>query len=93
LIRRTNSQSLCGRIISNGEINCKIGKKNANNDDIGGNDWFFLNSLINDFEELSIEELLAAVPNSPKGFDEQLEELVEKLIEKYEMVIGALTKK
>ncbi len=78
---------------NDGEVNCKIGKANASNDDIGGDGWFFLNSLISGDEELSIEELLAAVPSSPKGFDEQLENLTEKLIEEYEMVIGALVKK
>lgn len=56
--------------LSNGEVNCKIGKINAVSNDIGGADWFFLNALINDAEDLSEEELLEAVPSIPKSFDE-----------------------
>jgi hypothetical protein len=63
-----------------GEINCMIGSTKANNDEIGsGIGWSYVNSVLNRRRSLSIEELLATIPNTPRGYEDQLKEIASNL--------------
>lgn len=72
-------------------MNCLIGPSEANNNDLESGEWVFLSSLLSQGKNLSIEELLAAVPDSPKSDEEQLREIAMKLESDFDAFIKALT--
>ncbi len=78
---------------NDGEINCKLGKIEADNTNINGNNWYYLNSLTGDNEELSIEELLNAIPSTPQGLDEQLLETIDNINKNFDSAEQVLSKK
>lgn len=73
-----------------GEVNCMIGMHNAEIINFGENGWYFFNDLNPNKRELTIEELLKAVPDSPKTSIEQLDELKKNLIDNYSDVLHKL---
>ena len=56
-----------------------LGSCEADYRDLSGNNWFYLRSLLRGNDKLSIEELLAEVPDSPRTDDEQLAGVADKL--------------
>lgn len=74
-----------------GEVNFKIGRPTASN--IGLNDgtqWFFQSALKNESKDLSLEALLARVPDSPKGSEEQLDQIALDLRNNFDELVRAL---
>lgn len=61
-----------------GEVNCKLAPLTAS-DNIDSNDWVYLNSILQEGREASLEELLNNVPDSPKSDEVQLTEILQKL--------------
>ncbi|MGR2741098.1 hypothetical protein ACUY1T_21830 [Billgrantia sp. Q4P2] len=76
-----------------GEVNCLVGTVGASNVNLESNEWLFLNSLLSSGKNLSIEELLVAVPDSPKSDEEQLCEIAIKLKENFDEFVNKLSKK
>ncbi|MEJ2046387.1 MAG: hypothetical protein P8X74_23850 [Reinekea sp.] len=62
-----------------GEVNCLIGSVGAKNEDVESDEWLYLNSFMSEGKDLSIEDLLAAVPDSPMSDEEQLNDIAIKL--------------
>src|SRR5690606_8512134 len=61
-----------------GEVNAMLGDINSPNTNKPDDGWKYLNSLVDD-KNNSIDELLQNVPEVPKSFDDQLDEVVDKL--------------
>ncbi len=75
-----------------GEVNCLVGTIGAGNIDLENGKWLFLSSLLPEGKDSSIEELLAAVPDSPKSDEEQLCEIEIKLRQNFDEIVKGLTK-
>lgn len=75
-----------------GEVNCLIGTISANNERLDSDEWLYLNSLQSKGKHLSIEELLAAVPDSPISDEEQLCDIEIKLRQGFDEFVGELPK-
>ncbi|MDH5228449.1 MAG: hypothetical protein OEZ58_09190 [Gammaproteobacteria bacterium] len=73
-----------------GEVNCLIGTIEASNEELDNAEWSYLNSLISDGEQLSIEELLAGVPDTPMSDEEQLSEIAIKLKQNFDALVKQL---
>jgi len=70
--------------IRNGEVNCMVNFINGGSNDIEEKGWIYINSFLGEGVSLSVDELLARVPNVPRSFDEQLKEIVNKLLRKFD---------
>lgn len=70
-----------------GEVNCQIGAIGAINLDMESSDWLYLSSLLAEGENLSIEELLANVPEKPKSDEDQLREIGIKLKQNFDDLV------
>lgn len=73
-----------------GEVNCLIGTIGASSEDLESSKWLYLNSLMSEVKHLSIEELLAAVPDSPKSDEEQISDIAIKLKQNFAEILKQL---
>jgi len=70
-----------------GEVNVMLGGINSPNTNRPDDGWKYLNSLVHD-KNNSIDELLQNVPEVPKSFDDQLDEVVDKLTLNYNLILN-----
>jgi hypothetical protein len=74
-----------------GEVNFKVGLPTASNLSLNdGTQWFFQSALKNGAKDLSLEALLARVPDSPKGSEEQLDQIALDLRSNFDELVRAL---
>lgn len=74
-----------------GEINFKIAPATASNADLNDNTrWFFSSFLKNEDKNLPLEALLARVPESPKGSEEQLDQIALDLKSNFDDLVIAM---
>lgn len=78
-----------------GEVNCKLSlpeSDTANSKEEGSSEkkWHFLNELLPDKQELTIEQLIAATPSTPKSEAEQLHELSVVLQSRFHEALATL---
>lgn len=77
------------RSLRDGEVNCLVGAKGADVarlDD--GKEWAYMSSIFQRGQEMSMEELLARVPSTPKGTAEQLSEIASVLRQRFDELVA-----
>ena len=80
------------RSIRNGEVNAMLAGINSPNNNKLDDGWKYLNSLVND-KNYSIDRLLLNVPNAPKSFDDQLDEVVNKIVINFHSILKTISLK
>ncbi len=67
------------RTLRDGEVNCMIRRSIKDGDNDQGQEWLYINSLLIDQNDYSIDELLTKVPDKFVGDDEQISEIAKLL--------------
>lgn len=75
------------RSTRDGEVNCLIGREVADSHNLNDGNWFYLNSILSDQAEKTIEQLLANVPDEPQSDKTQISTIASKLENNFEMII------